>query len=166
MAHLTDSESLKLWGSVTVRTAALFMILSFPGCFVQAVKHDPVRAVLDTNEFLRALYFDENPSRALKLCDEQLRASTVTDDLTKMINQIKGDRGSLRRLAADSYLMVQGPEMELFYVGTYENGVLYHRIVVVGDTSTGYRVSGVWFQKEAYPWNQLRRPFEMEIPVQ
>lgn len=125
-----------------------------------------MKAALDANQFLKALYLDENPSEALKLCDEQLRNPGATEALTKLINQIKAERGHLKSLAADSYLMVQGPGMELFYVGTYENGVLYHRLVVVGDISTGYKVSGVWFQHEPYPQSQLRRKFEVEIPVQ
>lgn len=62
--------------------------------------------------------------------------------------------------------MVQGPSIELFYIGTYDNGVLYQRVVVVGDASAGYRVSGVWFQHEPYPQRNLRRKFEIEIPVQ
>jgi len=95
-----------------------------------------------------------------------LRTSAATDALTKMINQIKAERGRLKTLAADSYLMVQGEGMELFYVGIYENGILYHRLVVIGDVTTGYKISGVWFQHEPYPQSQLRRKFEMEIPVQ
>jgi len=125
-----------------------------------------VKAALDANQFLKALYLDENPSEALQSCDEQLHTSGATDALTKMINQIKAERGRLKSLSADSYLMVQGRGMELFYVGSYEKGVLYHRLVVVGDVSTGYKVSGVWFQHEPYPQSQLRRKFEMEIPVQ
>jgi hypothetical protein len=142
------------------------LISFFSACHFQAIKHDPVEAVLDTNRFLKAFYVDENPSEALKFFNEELRTSHATDGLTRMLTQIKREQGSLRRLAADSYLMVQGPAMELFYIGTYDNGVLYHRLVVVGDASAGYKVAGVWFQHEPYPQSQLRRKFETEIPVQ
>ena len=142
------------------------LLLCFSACHFQAVKHDPVKAVLDTNQFLKVLYFDENPTEAVKFGNEEFRTSGATDALTKMLSQIKREQGSLKRLAADSYLMVQGPAMELFYVGTYDNGVLYHRVVVAGDASAGYRVSGVWFKPEPYPQSNLRRKFEVEIPVQ
>ena len=72
----------------------------------------------------------------------------------------------LQRLAAESYLMVQGAGMELFYVGTYDNGVLYHRLVLVGDASAGYQVAGIWFKPDPYPENAARQKFETEIPVQ
>jgi len=72
----------------------------------------------------------------------------------------------LQRLTADSYLMVQGAGMELFYVGTYDNGVLYHRLVLAGDASAGYRVTGIWFKPEPYPENVMRKKFETEIPVE
>ena len=56
--------------------------------------------------------------------------------------------------------------MELFYVGTYDNGVLYHRLVLAGDASAGYRVTGIWFKPEPYPENVMRKKFETEIPVE
>jgi hypothetical protein len=142
------------------------ILLCFSPCHFQAIKHDPIKAALDTNQFLKVLYFYGNPSEALKFSTEEFRTSGATDGLTKMLGQIKREQGSLRSLAADSYLMVQGPAMELFYVGTYDNGVLYHRVVVAGEASAGYRVSGVWFQHEPYPQSTLRRKFQIEISVQ
>jgi len=82
-----------------------------------------------------------------------------------MISQVKREQGRLTGLAADSYLMAQAGWMELYYVGTYENGVLFHRLVVVGDATTGYSVSGVWFQPEPYPNSPLRRNLGTKIPV-
>jgi len=142
------------------------ILFCFPACALQATKHDAVKAVIDANQFLKAFYLDENPSEALKFCDEQFGMPGAIDALTKMLNQIKAERGSLKSLTADSYLMVPGRGMELFYVGKYENGFLYHRLVVVGSASTGYKVSGVWFQHEPYPESTLRRKFETEMPVQ
>ncbi len=50
--------------------------------------------------------------------------------------------------------------MELFYVGTYENGTLYHRLVLMGDADTGYKVSGIWYSVDPYPKHTLRREFK------
>ena len=166
MARLTNSETYKPRRTAGGKTAISLILLCFSACHIQATKHDPEKAVLDTNQFLKAFYFEENPSEALKFCDEQIRTSGATDALTKMLSQIKRERGALKGLVADSYLMVQGPAMELFYVGTYENGVLYHRLVVVGNALDGYKISGVWFQHEPYPEGPLRRKFQVAIPVQ
>ncbi len=166
MARLTTLVNPKSKRTGAAQMAISLILLCFPACYIQATKHDPVKAVLDTNQFLKALYLDENPSEALKFCDEQSGISGAIDAFTKMLAQIKAEGGHLKSLAADSYLMEPGPAMQLFYVGRYENGLLYHRLVVVGSASTGYKVTGVWFQHEPYPESSLRRKFDMEIPVQ
>lgn len=156
------------WTSLALArsTLVLCILLCLSACNFKAIKHDAHRAALDANRFMKALYFDENPTEALQYCDEQMRVPSTIDGFGKMINKTKEERGSLKSLAASSYLMEQGSAMQLFYVGTYEKGVLYHRITVDGNASDGYRVVGAWFQLEPYPQNQLRRNFETEIPVQ
>ena len=146
-------------------TILVSLLLSLSACHLQTVRHDPTKAALDTNQFLKALYFDDDSTGALRLADEQLRRSVTADDLKKMVDKIKQERGALKTLRADSYLMVQGEGMELFYTGEYEKGVLYHRLVVLGDASAGYRVTAVWFKAEPYPENELRRMFVIDIPV-
>lgn len=150
----------------TQRLVLVSLILCFLSCRVETVKHDPVKAVYDTNYFLRALYLDEDSSKALELADVQLRQSLTANDLSQLADGVKQERGALKTLKADSYLMVQGRGMELFYVGVYERGVVYHRLVIAGDSSTGYRVSGVWYQLEPYPEQPLRRRFSQEIIVE
>lgn len=157
--QLRMTRSNKIWvGCLTV--------LALSSCKVESIRHEPSRAVSDTNQFLRALYFDEDYSRALVLADAQLRQSLSANDLKRLVEGIKQQRGKLRTLKADSYLMVQGRGMELFYVGTYENGVVYHRLVLMGDATSGYRVSGVWYSTDPYPEQALRRKFDQDINVQ
>ena len=55
--------------------------------------------------------------------------------------------------------------MELFYVGEHEKGLVYHRVVLLGDGSEGYKVSGLWYQLEPYPQHGLRAPLEEKIVV-
>lgn len=55
--------------------------------------------------------------------------------------------------------------MELFYTGVYERGTLYHRLVLQGEATSGYRVSGLWYILDPYPEQTLRRKFETNIPV-
>ena len=140
---------------------ALILLLS--ACHFQSVTHSPLQATADANQFLKALYFDEDWAGALRLADEGLRHSVTGDNLKKMVDEVKQQRGVLKRLKADSYLMTQGKTMELFYIGEYEKGVLYHRLVLIGDASSGYRVSGVWFKPEPYPESPLRRKFDGDI---
>jgi hypothetical protein len=114
---------------------------------------------------LKALYFDEQFDEALQLADPALRNSASPTDLENMVRRAQQQLGTLKKLKADSYLMTLGRSMELFYVGTYERGTLYHRLVLVGDASSGYKVSGVWFQREPYPPSSLRRQFTEDIFV-
>ena len=44
-------------------------------------------------------------------------------------------------------------------------GTLYHRLVLQGEATSGYRVSGLWYQFDPYPPQTLRRKFETDIPV-
>lgn len=152
--------------AVARSSIVLCILLCLSACNYQAIKHDPHKAALDANRFMKALYFDENPTEALQYCDEQFRVPGSVEGFGKMINKTKEERGSLKSMAATSYVMEQGSAMQLLYVGTYEQGVLYHRITVNGNASDGYKVVGAWFQPEPYPQNQLRHNFETEIPVQ
>ena len=141
------------------------LVLALPACQFRSVTHSPMKAAYNANQFLIALYFDEDYAKALELADEQLRQSATPNDLKTMTDKIKQEYGALKKLKADSYLMEQGNTMELFYVGEYEKGTLYHSLVLVGDTSSGYRVSGVWHRPEPYPDDPLRRKFDVEIFV-
>lgn len=142
-----------------------FSILLLAGCHVQTVNHEPAQAATDTNRFLKALYVDKDYPKALALADTQLRQSTTANDLKQMAEGIREQRGELKTLKADSYLMTPGRTMELFYIGEYTKGTLYHRLVLIGDVSSGYRVSGVWYQTEPYPDQTLRRRFDQDILV-
>ena len=95
---------------------ALVTITVF-ACRPQAVNHSPSKAAFDANQFLTALYSDEDYVKALDLAADPLRQSATAHDLKNMVERIKQERGTLKKLKADSYLMTQGQTMELFYVG-------------------------------------------------
>jgi hypothetical protein len=151
----------------TLYASLMFFLLisGFFACRFQAVRHSPVRAASDANKFLKALYYDEDYVKALELSDEQLRNTGTVENLKQMVEQMKQKRGKLKQLWGDSYLMTQGATIELFYVGDYDQGISYHRVVLVGDASSGYRVSGIWFQHEPYPQQSLRRKFDVDVVV-
>ena len=140
----------------------LSLSLALSACRFQSVRHSQFKAATDANQFLKALYVDEDCARALQLAAIR---SVTAEDLKKMVDQIKQERGSLKKLRADSYLMTPGQTMELFYIGEYEKGALYHRLVLIGDSS-GYKVTGVWFKSDPYPEHSLRRKFDGGILVE
>ena len=148
------------------KVLAPLLCLALVGCSFQSIKHSPTTAAASTNLFLRALYVEHNYERALSLSDEALRKSATADNLAQMVDLAEKNCGALKELKADSYLMAQGKTMELFCVGRCDRGILYHRLVLVGDASDGYRVSGVWFKDSPYPEQTMRRRFETDIFVE
>jgi len=148
------------------KTLPVLLGLFLASCSLQSFKHNPTTAVMATNVFLRALYIEHNYEHALQLSDEALRKSATATNLAQMVTLAEKKCGVLKELKADSYLMTPGSTMELFYDGRCDRGTLYHRLVLVGDVSNGYRVSGVWFQDSPYPDQALRRPFETNIVVE
>jgi hypothetical protein len=150
-----------------MRATSLCLVIALVAIAVSAclqkVNHNPSKAAFDANQFLKALYGDEDYLKALNLAADPLRQSAGADDLKKMVEKIRQEHGTLKRLKADSYLMTQGPTMELFYIGEYERGFLFHRLVLTGDASSEYKVAGVWFQPDPYPGSPLRRKFETEM---
>jgi hypothetical protein len=148
-----------------LRFTVVLITLCLAACHPQAIKHNPVRAAFDTNRFLKALCFDQDFAGALNLADEPLQQFVSAERLGRMVEENNQKWGALTRLRADSYLMTLGRTMELFYDGEYQKGVLYYRLVLVGDASTGYKVSGIWFQPDPYPENTLRRKFNVAIVI-
>lgn len=161
--ELTSHNSIVRKGATHL---SFYLLLLFSAsCKVESVRHEPAIAVTDGNQFLKTLYIEEDYERARGLADAQLQQSVTASDLSQMVKGIERDQGDLQTLKADSYLMVQGRGMELFYVGTYNRGTLYHRLVLNGDASSGYKVSGVWYSIDPYPDQPLRRKFDQEILV-
>jgi hypothetical protein len=142
------------------------MILLLAGCRFEAVEHNPNKAISDAHLFLKALYVDEDYQKAFNFAHAELQQTAKPDDLRKVVARIKSQYGNLERLKADSYMQTPGSTMELFYVGTYDKGTLYHRVVLMGNVSSGYKVSGVWFKAEPYPEHTLRHKFNVDIYVE
>jgi len=111
------------------------------------------------------MYLERNYERALSLGDEALRKSSSADNLEHMVDLAEGNCGQLKELKAESYRMTPGATMELFYQGSCAKGSIYYRLVMAGDSVSGYRVSGVWFKDSPYPEDNLRRQFETNIVV-
>ena len=141
-------------------------LLLLCGCRLEAIQHNPVKAVSEANSFLKALYIEENYPKALELGHAELRNAVTSDNLKQIVERTGQEVGNLKRLKADSYMQTPGRTMELFYVGIYERGRIYHRIVLMGDAASGYKVSGVWFKADPYAQHALRQKFNEDIFVE
>lgn len=144
----------------------LLLGLALVGCTFRSVKHDPSTAAMAANIFLKAMYIEHNYDRALMLSDESLRRSATSDNLAQMVKVVEDNCGVLKELKAESYQKGQNLTLELFYTATCEKKNLYHRVVLAGDVSSGYRTAGIWFQDKPYPGNDMRPKFEQRIVVE
>jgi hypothetical protein len=149
------------------KTSVLGVLLLFLcGCRLEAIQHNPIQAVSEANRFLKTLYIEENYREAFESGHAELRNSGTPDNLRQIAERIRQQFGYLERLKADSYMQTPGRTMELFYVGSYERGTMYHRIVLMGDATSGYKVSGLWFKADPYPEHTMRHKFNEDIFVE
>lgn len=142
----------------------LLLACALVGCTFRSVRHDPATAAMAANVFLKALYIERDYDRALMLSDDALRRVANHDKLAELVKVVDDNCGELKQLQAESWQKGQDLTLELFYTATCEKKTLYHRLVMVGDVSKGYRTAGVWFQDAPYPGN--RPKFENGIVVQ
>jgi hypothetical protein len=134
-------------------------------CTIQRIRHDPSTAAEAANIFLKAMYIQHDYQHALMLSDEALRRSANDENLAQTVKMAEEKCQGSGELKAESYVMSPGKTMELFYTERCQSGNLYHRLVLIGDVSNGYRVSGVWFQEAPYPETGLRRKFQNQSVI-
>jgi hypothetical protein len=151
--------------ALRVSFSTLALLVSLPNCVVRPVRHEPGEALIISNKFLSALYYDGDYKRAFQYVDSHFKETASIDDLHTLVLRIKQERGNLQAIRTESYLIVPGSGMQLFYVGTYDRGMLYHRVAVSGDASSGYQIAGVWYSTDPYPRQSLRRDFEDQIVI-
>ena len=144
----------------------LLLLACLAACTFKAVTHDGVTAASAGKVFLKALYLDHDANRALSIADEQLRQSATAAQLTNLATKVDEYCGGLKELRADSFAMLPGQTMQVFFTGTCEKKTLYHRLVMFGSVQEGYRVGGVWFQDTPYPEHPLRKKLDQNIVVQ
>jgi hypothetical protein len=148
------------------RILTLILLVCLAACTFKTVTHDGATAASTGKVFLKALYLDHDANRALSLADEQLRKSATAAQLTDLAKTIDQHCGGLKELRADSFAMLPGQTMQVFFTGTCEKKTLYHRLVMFGSVQEGYRVGGVWFQDTPYPEHPLRQKLNQNIVVE
>src|SRR5262245_61093624 len=102
------------------RVFLVFLLLCLSACTFKTGTHDAATAASAAKVFLKALYLDHDANRALSLGDEQLRKSATATQLTDLAKTVDLHCGVLKELKADSYAMLPGQTMDIFFTGTCE----------------------------------------------
>lgn len=126
------------------------------GCGSNAIRHDPGLAVAEANKLLRTLYFDEDYTRAYDELDPGHKVHYEPDHLRQTVDQMRDLFGNIEELQAYSYELISTERsITLYYKGTNQRGASYHRVVLVGDADSGYKVTGVFLASQQYPGPKL-----------
>ncbi len=130
----------------------ILLTLSLVGCVkVQIIKHDPYRAAEDASATLGAMFFEQDYEAARAMADESFRDTTTVQDMATCVAQLSASFGPMNELRAKAYKPMNGQKaITLFFEGTHEKGMSYHRVVVAGD-SGGYRVFSIESADRPFP---------------
>src|SRR5215212_4177248 len=85
------------------------------GCTFKTTTQDLATAAKAANIFMHAMYIAHDSQRALMLSNEELRASAAAENLKQMVALVEQRCGVLKQLEAESFLMAGG-RIEVFYV--------------------------------------------------
>ena len=136
-----------------------FIAILLYGCGVNIIIHDEDKAVTEANLVLEILFINENYKEAYDKFDPEFKKHYTSANLKQIVEQVRSEFGNLKEFQVDSFLPMPGKRaITLFYKGIHEDGVSYHRVVLVGDKK-GYKVTGLLFAKQPYPEHKLRKKF-------
>lgn len=148
-------------------TFVVLAVLCFlGGCTLRATTHNPVKEALAASIFLRTVYIDHDYVHAMQLAHDELQQSVGVDDLRQIAEEAQSKEGKVQTFTGESFLPTPGETIEVFFVGQHERQTLYHRLVLIGDESNGYKVSGVWFSTQPYAAHTERRRFSQPVLVE
>jgi hypothetical protein len=141
-------------------------LLLVAGCTFKSVSHDSKTAAVASNLFLKAMYVDHDYNRALALAYPEMAKKVTAENLAQLVDMVEKNCGVRQEFKAESYQLVPGQGLELFYVEKCDKTTLYHRTVLLGNVQEGYRVAGVWFQSQPFTGTATQHKFDKEIFVQ
>jgi len=160
---------LPFFGLYRVEVKRIFVLFSallvMLGCSFRATTHDPIKAASDGGEFLLSVYINHDYVGALRSSHNQLQQSAKADDLQRLVEQAQSKVGTLQKLTGESFVPVPGDAIEVFFVGRHERGILYNRLVLIGDSTNGYKVSGFWFSSQPYSKVREQKSFSTKIEI-
>ncbi|MCE5300652.1 MAG: hypothetical protein LLG37_07260 [Spirochaetia bacterium] len=128
----------------TLKIAAAFAfaaaMLSCSGIYT----HSPDMARQKAGDFLNTLYHFRDYNGALAMTTTEFRENSGLAYLQKTADSFLQKYGKFEGLHADNYFTEQGSrDITVFYTAVSDGAITYHRVTLNGDSSGGYRVSGL-----------------------
>lgn len=142
-----------------MRGFLFFLILLFTSCtfFWQ---HNPEKARNIAENFLNAIYIENNLSKAYQMCDEKMKKIFGIDFLENTSKKFKAKYISLERLVPEAYFFEFGDrEITVFFSGLSEKGISYHRVILEYNNKKEYKVIGVFFLEKPFDGYRNLRKF-------
>jgi len=103
------------------------------------------------NPVLVQFYIKGDIEGAFKNLDPKVQKDFKLDEFKTLYNKIITDYGHVQSLETDSYIIIPNKNAAmLFYQANHATGKAYHRIVMLGNDKKGYKVGGLYSQKQPY----------------
>jgi hypothetical protein len=145
----------------------LFLIITNCGCSVTTIYHDEELAIAEANSFIKTYYLEEAPDKAFQMLDFEVRKTLTIGNLKDVLLTLVAKVGKAKRFTFDSFEPMPGQKaMTLYYECEHEKGKTFHKLVLLGDVSSGYAVGGTFFKLVPYPKNKLNKTLEKEYIIE
>jgi hypothetical protein len=124
-------------------TASLLCVCLAAGCGLM-FRHDPQKARETAYNFLNAVYMEGSFDKAYAAVDADFDRDYGAGYLEKISTRFFRVFDRLEGLRADAYLYEpKERSIMLLFSGISEKAPSYHKVMLIGDSSRGYKVSSV-----------------------
>ncbi len=135
----------------------LFLVLFFSGCLWQ---HNPEKAKKTADDFLNALYIENNSDKAYQMCDEKMKKIFGIDFLETTLKKFKERYIAVERFVPEAYFYEAGDRyIAVFFSGLSEKGISYHKIILEYDKKGQYKVISTFFLEKPFDGYRNLRKF-------
>lgn len=118
---------------------------------IRIIAHDPKAAATSAEAFARAAFLEKDVKKAHGLLATETRKSVSVDKLAETLKAMH-PRGYPAEVKAIEYESQPGQRaMNIFLKGTGGDETFHYRLYMVGDSSAGYAVAGVFRGSGPYP---------------
>ena len=115
------------------------------GCGV-IFSHNPQKARETAYDFLNSVYMQGNFQKAYSMVDADFDRDYGSGYLEKISARFFKVFEKLEGLKADAYLYESGDRaIMILFTGLSEKAPSYHKVMLIGDSSRGYKVSSVLY---------------------
>lgn len=142
-----------------VRGFLFFLVLLFIGCKL-LWQHNPEKARNTAENFLNAIYVENNLSKAYQMCDEKMIKIFGADFLENTSKKFKKNYITLERLVAEAYFFESGDRtITIFFSGLSEKSISYHKVLLEYNNKGEYVVISTFFSDKPFDGYRNLRKF-------